>query len=368
MLYRFSVENFKNFKKRIDLDLSDSKNYAFNKEAVRDGIVKTSIIVGPNASGKSNLSLAIFDIIGQVTDKNTTAKRYQNYTFGNNGDPVRFSYWFQIEGSIIQYEYVKLDHETLVYERLTIRDRVVLLFDREDGTVLIDLEGAEMLDKQILNKNLSILKYVRRNTNLKDTVENRLFHAMYDFIDHMLSFRSLDGNEYQGYDVGSGKITEGILKKGKLKEFEAFLKTAHIDCVLRETRTDTNRDIVFCFGNREIPFFDIASTGTRALALFYHWYLDVQEHVSFLLIDEFDAFYHFELAQSIVAVLRSLGKTQVILTTHNTDLISNDLLRPDCYFELQEDRIVPFWRNTNKEIRQAHNMQKIYKAGGFNGK
>lgn len=368
MLYKFSVENFKNFRDIIEIDFSDSKNYEFNKDAVKDGIVKTSIILGPNSSGKSNLALAIFDIVSHLTDKNTTAKRYANYTYGNNTDPVKFSYWFKIENTIIKYEYVKTNYETLVFERLSIDSNVVIMFDRKNDEVYIELEGAETLDKQIQNKNLSIIKYVRRNSNLKNTIENRVFLKFYDFVDHMLSFRSLNGNEYQGYDVGSGKITEGILERGNLKDFEVFLKKANIDCCLKEIKTDNYRDIAFCFENAEIPFFDIASTGTQSLALFYHWLLDVRENVSFLLIDEFDAFYHFELAQNIVNILKNLENTQVLLTTHNTDLISNDLLRPDCYYELKSNKAVPFWKNTSKEIREAHNMQKIYKAGGFSGK
>ena len=58
---------------------------------------------------------------------------------------------------------------------------------------------------------------------------------------------------------------------------------------------------------------------------------------------------------------------QVFTTTHNTDLMSNDLLRPDCYFLLKDNSIKAISGLTEKELRQAHNLQKMYKAGEFNG-
>ena len=60
--------------------------------------------------------------------------------------------------------------------------------------------------------------------------------------------------------------------------------------------------------------------------------------------------------------------TVILTTTHNTDLMSNDLLRPDCYFLLENNGIKAISELTEKELRQAHNLQKMYKAGAFNGR
>ena len=87
---------------------------------------------------------------------------------------------------------------------------------------------------------------------------------------------------------------------------------------------------------------------------------------SFVYIDEYDAFYHFELSQEIVRLVKSLKNTQVILSSHNTDLISNELLRPDAYFRISDNKIKSFDQSSEKELRRAHNLQKMYKAGSFN--
>ena len=113
-----------------------------------------------------------------------------------------------------------------------------------------------------------------------------------------------------------------------------------------------------------VDIFKIASTGTKSLILFYYWYIKMSE-ASFVFIDEFDAFYHFELARNLIRKLITLDKQQIVLTTHNTDLMTNDLLRPDCYYLIGEKRIIPLSDATEKELRKAHNLQKMYKAGAF---
>ena len=82
----------------------------------------------------------------------------------------------------------------------------------------------------------------------------------------------------------------------------------------------------------------------------------------FVFIDEFDAFYHFELSESVQRHLKQISGVQIFTTTHNTDLMSNDLLRPDSYFLLENNRIQDISELTEKELRQARNLQKMYKV------
>ena len=95
------------------------------------------------------------------------------------------------------------------------------------------------------------------------------------------------------------------------------------------------------------------------MALFYYWYIRM-EKASFVFIDEFDAFYHFELSESVQRHLKQISGVQIFTTTHNTDLMSN--------FLLENNRIQDISELTEKELRQAHNLQKMYKAGAFNGR
>lgn len=69
MLQKFSVENFKGFKEKITLDIGSPNNYNFNSELIEKGCVTKGIIYGINSCGKSNLGLAIFDLITHLTEK-----------------------------------------------------------------------------------------------------------------------------------------------------------------------------------------------------------------------------------------------------------------------------------------------------------
>ena len=101
------------------------------------------------------------------------------------------------------------------------------------------------------------------------------------------------------------------------------------------------------------------------MTLFYCWYLQILKHeVSFVFIDEFDAFYHHELSRLVITKLKECG-IQFVVTTHNTSIMSNDLMRPDCYYLMNRHKILPLSKCTEKELREAHNIEKIYKAGAF---
>ena len=79
MLKKFSVENFKGFQDKITFDIGSPNNYNFNSEIIENGYVTKGIIYGINSSGKSNLGLAIFDIITHLTEKQKLLSSYDFY-------------------------------------------------------------------------------------------------------------------------------------------------------------------------------------------------------------------------------------------------------------------------------------------------
>ncbi len=105
----------------------------------------------------------------------------------------------------------------------------------------------------------------------------------------------------------------------------------------------------------------------KSLLLLYYWLENIAEKSkcpSFIFIDEFDAFYHFELSYFIIERLKSYA-CQVLLTTHNTSIFTNDLLRPDCYYICSRDKIINAHNSTQQEIRFGHNLESFYRGGKF---
>lgn len=371
MLRKFSVSNFKCFDKWTTFDLSDPANYGFNQQVIQDGTKMKGLIYGANGSGKSNLALAVFDIILHLTDKEKLLVRYSPYLCLSSKNPMaEFEYEFCFDGIEVVYRYGKTDPLTLSYERLTIGGEDVLSYNFGTRTGFVSLAGTESLalssDLPSETDKLSRVKYVKNNAILQESDATRAFVAFMGFVDNMLMFYSLDQRGYQGLSVGPDSFTQGIIREGKIEEFQRFLESQGISYNLVSVDVNGIRELYCKFGKDTVPFMTVASTGTVSLALYYYWYIKMSK-ASLVFIDEFDAFYHFELARSIVEMLRDLEGVQVFLTTHNTDLLSNDLLRPDAYFIIQEGKISSLDKLTNKELRLAHNLQKMFKAGSFNG-
>lgn len=368
MLTKFEVSNFKCFDEKLEFDLSSTNGYTFNSECLKDGIINCAMVYGFNGSGKSNLGWAIFDIIEHLTDRIRHENPYKHYTNAfNNSDAACFAYEFLIKNKKIRYEYRKTDYKTLLFEALWIDDELMVYFDRKDNNenFISNLPGTESLNKIIKDSQLSALKYIKNNSTFDDNDITKTFVDFFSFVDKMLFFRSLEDRTYIGLDRHQGSLTSYIIEHDKVKDFEAFLREANIDCRISVVGLKDDRELVFDFGDKKILFGDIMSTGTSSLMLFYCWYQHIlSSEVSFLFIDEFDAFYHHELSRLVVEKLKASG-VQFVLTTHNTSIMSNDLMRPDCYFLIWKSKLMPLSKCTERELREAHNIEKIYKSGAF---
>lgn len=363
MLTEFRVEGFKNFENELVFKLDDVKNYEFNSNCIKNDCIKTSLIYGMNGSGKSNLGLAIFDITIHLTDKEKGFSSYRQYLNLDCSKNAKFYYKFKFDDSILEYTYEKANIQKLVNEKVVINDDEVLSYDYVNHKAFVRLKGAETLNVDLTEKNISFIKYVGSNTILEDNKNNFVFTKFIDFVNNMLLFSSLEKNHYQGFETGTESIPHGIIKSGKINDFQKFLKQVGISYELQAKEIDGENVIMCKFGDKAVNFYSIASKGTSSLALFYYWLIKMDK-VSLVFIDEFDAFYHNSLAKAVVKEVLKLN-TQAIITTHNTSIMNNDLLRPDCYFNLENGKIRSFSNSTNKELRKAHNLEKMYKAGQF---
>ena len=112
-----------------------------------------------------------------------------------------------------------------------------------------------------------------------------------------------------------------------------------------------------------VPFSKIRSTGTSSLTLLYFW-TQKMSRATFVMIDEFDAFYHYDLSFKVCQKLFAFSN-QIFVTSHNTYLMSNDLLRPDCNFIIEKNQIKPLSLCTDKELRWGNNIEKMYRGKAF---
>ena len=363
MLKLFEVTGFKNFNQTIRLDFTDTRDYHFNTSCISNGLLSKMIVYGKNAIGKSNLGLAMFDIVSHLTSNNVTPGLYEYYlNVDREEDFAEFHYAFSFQTGEIDYTYRKDEQQTLLYERILLDGELLFSYDhqKKEG----DITGLQAIAPTLnweFNKMDSILRYVINNTVLDDSHPIRL---LMEFVSNMLWFRSLDENRYIGYKTKSADYFDFIFEPGLLTEFEGFLSRSGIqDKLLIRKDTDGVKRLYFD-KKRPLPFFKVASSGTKALYTFFYWY-KTAKNVSLMFVDEFDAFYHYELAESIVLLLEKMPNTQVILTSHNTNLLTNRMMRPDCYFILTKDKLTSLANATDRELREGHNLEKLYMSGEF---
>lgn len=364
MLQEFRVRNYKNFRDEIIFSFKTAKNYEFNMELIKNGIIRDCLVVGENASGKTNLGYAIFDIVQHITDKSRQeVKLYSNLY--SKDLMAAFEYTFQFGSSILKYCYEKKDVNSILRERVFVNGKKILENDSAGAQVM--LKGTETLDLEKWDRSLSLVKYVYANTVLdKEDDICMTFCKFVQFVNNMLWFSSTEGNWYMGFSTVGGNLFEAIAgKEGAVEQLQSFLEDLGICYQLLAKDNGEGKNVYCRMGEREVQLASLISSGTRSLIFFFFWYMQM-EKCSFLYVDEFDAFYHTDLAKAVVRKIIEIPNIQAVFTSHNTDLMSNDLLRPDCIFKLEDNRIRPFSELTDKALREAHNLQKMYKAGAFN--
>lgn len=367
MLKRFTVENFKGFQNKLTFDLT-ARDYEFNQGLVHDGVVSKAIIYGPNGIGKSSLGLALFDIIAHLTDKERIRPQYLTHYRNLESDrkEITFSYLFVFDHNEVLYEYAKTDVDELAWEKLTINDRVMVDYNFfVPARQAVDRNLVGDLNIGLTDNKLSVVKYIYRNL---PTGTIPLLTRMVQFCENMLWYRCLsDGNTYAGFINGGASLFKIIYEKKALKQFQDFLSDNGLNYDL-DFEMENDIPILYAyFRNRKnkANFNELASTGTRALLLYFVWKIMSFDKISLLFIDEFDAFFHYQSAESIVRQLNMLAGVQTILTTHNTYLMQNRLTRPDCCFLMSPGKIANLYDSTDREIREAHNLEKMYIGGAF---
>lgn len=362
MLTKFAVKNYRGFSERIEWDLENPNSYSYNTFAIKDGVVKNGIIYGPNGAGKSNFALALFDIILHLTQKNKNPHQVDTIiNVLHPNEPVTFEYSFRFGKIEIEYNYAK-SVNGIVEEQLIIDGKSI--FSLKNSKLDIDTTEFPMPDA---NRNLlahssnkvSVLGYL---WSVYPLSAKHPLMKLKEFVDGMLLFWNLEDRGFAGFENGGEQIEEFIISKGLVEDFSIFLKTVSgQDFKFKEPKEGDK--LLICDMGDGVPFIQIRSTGTSSLTLLYYWIKKMQK-ASFVMVDEFDAFYHFDLSFEVCKKLFSLPG-QVFVSSHNTYLMSNDLLRPDCNFIIDKNKIKPLCACTDKELRFGNSMEKMYRGNAF---
>lgn len=375
MLTKFEVENYKSFNKNITLDLAKSRDYDFNKNAIfENGVIKNAVIFGNNGCGKSNFSYALFDIVATLTDRNVDpllSDIGSFLNFNSKKQHASFHYEFLFNNQKIIYEYKKANPSTIVYEALTVGQNKVFECDTKKQIFTVySLEkiGFNTFTYSDYKFDIAFLRYLRTNTSHSlDSVVSFII----EFANKMLWFRSLHTNSYIGIKNGSENVTAWIIENNYVKDFEKFLYKVgglKVNLGVSNTNNPFPQKVLIELNNegtKGLNYDNICSSGTRAMLILFYWFKQIK-NVSFLFVDEFDAFYHFSLSKKVIELFKEINTMQALFSSHNTYISNNDILRPDCYFTISNGEIKSFSERTARELREGHNLEKLLRSGEFN--
>lgn len=386
MLKRFTLKNYKNFKNELVLDLDKVAGYKFNADCIMNDTIGKGIIYGRNATGKTNLGRAIGDIvdtvIGGIRLYNFSINKIINAASDEN--VVTFKYEFQFDEEIIVYLYKRNQFDDLVYENLFVNNQQIYEISYEQGMFnVIDLEKIEAQTIQI-DKYLGLIK--RKNEELEIEEEEReqvpflrylltngaivsdsVLYKLEEYIKRMRFYSVTQQLNFLKRSKIVVSFTDYLGNVEHLKHFEEFLNVMGVECKLIALRSAEGHFELFFKQKNPIPFYENASSGTLSLTNFYMRYVAIGRTPSFIYMDEFDAFYQYEMAERLVKYFKvNYPDTQVLMTTHNTNLMNNHLMRPDCLFILSRDgRLTALCDATERELREGHNLEKLYIGGEF---
>lgn len=380
MLKRFEVRNYKNFEEKIIIDFEKVGGYQFSTECIYNRMISKMLIYGRNATGKTNLGSALFDVA-----MNLSSGRYLRIIRGIylNADSkdkcAEFKYVFQFDEDEVIYKYRKFTETQLLDEELFLNDVRCFYYNFEN-------QESDFQNLNLLNADTVVIERYLEAISGNDKEDEDTIYTL-PFIRWLVNNTALPNDsillKLDGYVNGMAMITVGntlvhrpmraygnlleiLSDENEMKDFEDFLNIMGIKCklVLRSL-PDDQKELYFKH-QRLVPFFENASSGTISLVSLYRRF-QIGKTASLMYIDEFDAFYHYEMAENVIKFFKKkYPKCQVIVTTHNTNLMTNRLMRPDCLFILSRSGTLTALSDaTPRELREGHNLEKLYISGEF---
>ncbi|MGL5355334.1 MAG: AAA family ATPase [Cetobacterium sp.] len=435
MLLRFNVTNFLSFKENQMIEFYAGKAKLFKDHTItndkyKGAVLKTAIVYGANASGKSNLIKAMdFSrriIVDGIETVDTINKYFRLDEKSKNTSTV-FQYEIDIDGKYYDYGFVvelikKEIVEEWLFEKNPTSEKQIFHRDK-DKKIINNLKLKNQNDKkrfQFYGEDLKNNELFIKELATKDWEDESLhiFKKIYDWFSKKFSIVSPETKfgtlifmenydklqEYlKSFDTGIEEVK--LLEKN----FEEWLKTLHesirinisnsISTLEKNTKTkiaiavEGNFYIIGKFSDsrnqdlmvKEINFnhsnnpelnelfelFD-ESDGTRRLIELIPLLHGLTEEGKTIVIDEVDRSLHPALTKKLFQLFyeKTKGKkSQLIVTTHESTLLDLNLVRRDevWFIERKKDKSSMIYSLDQFEVRYDKKIDKAYFLGRYGG-
>lgn len=436
MLYQFVVENFKSFRDETILNLaaasySEHPNHVCNGYIKDTSFLKSSVVYGANASGKTNLVNAIMFAQELIVDGTVGEMPIDLPIFRLNRKcqekPSRFEFIFEFADKVYHYGFV-LTTNHIVEEWLSQKTNSgdISIFERttKDGKAFV--KPGKKVFKSKAKKQL--IKFVAQTTRinqlfLKEAFEKNITEIknVFRFFSDKLQIIPALSVDYRYLEIRThsdesfsdflGRILKNVgtgIEKINTEVFDLdfdkhlpeldLREREYISSQIRKDRAAITIDDLSGGGNKYFIYNDSEkgpqllrlsamhkddegnlvsfelkeeSAGTRRYLNLLPLLYDTKTVDRVYIIDELDRRLHPDLVRVFLEYFFELNKnnrSQLIFTTHNQQIMDQDLLRRDEFWFVEKDLengASVLYPLTDLKVRNDLKLDKAYQHGRF---
>ena len=370
MLTKMYLTNFLSFFQRTEFDFAASKYSILSQSNVSENaVLKGALFIGANASGKSNALKGIGVLVNLINGESVSLSNYHCH-FANN-TMTKIEYEFLIDGKTIKYEIAHDIYKKELQESLLIDNESVLYRSGSRGELHI---GSSTIEENELDANTLFLRTASFNTGRFP--QHPVLRAFMNFLQNS---RYIDG---YNLSARTGKTVQKYAEDNGVERINNYLEEFNYDFRIEYGSESEGEGLtISCGSDQKSIFFKrnsfpvpnaffSESQGNQVFADLLPQLINVLEKPGMLIIDEFGNSLHNRLAEKIVSFFMSKSSdSQFFFTSHDTNLISNSVMRPDQINVISfEGRSGSRTRRVSEfKPREAQNLEKMYLGGMFEG-
>lgn len=431
MIVEFATKNFLSFKNEVVFSMLAAKSVKecessidgwsniYTSEETRQKFVRVASIYGANGSGKSNLLKAMTFFKNMILNSavnDAILSDFQKKQFlldsKSASEPTGFQMIFIIDNISYRYGFEilrnKVETEWLFMKEPT-SQKESYCFKREAGVVMINSRTFKVSKsfESISRENALFLSSVSQfNVPTALVIRdwfNRSFNITSGIDNHTINYTAL---QYLNNDIMRRRILD-FIKIIDLGIQDISVKQNTLDKVTDSASFPNDPVLIKIIGdlnkamnpnNNKIKELDVTavhnmfkgdevvdnvlfplyteSLGTvKIFALLGPW-LTTLENGGTLVVDEFGTSVHTKLAIELIRLFQSKlnrGDAQLIVTTHDTNLLRKDLLRRDQIWFAEKDShgvsdlysLVEYKINQETSVRNDASFSKDYLLGKY---
>lgn len=404
MLVEMRFSNFFSIKDEVCIDFkAGSINTAKSKEltdnifsANDETLLKVQGLFGPNASGKSSiLKAALFCrqlILDSHQNNEGAVFNFMPFKFdGYMQKPSSFFIDFIANGTEYEYSFT-LTRNKILSEELYYYPgkRKAKIFTRKEGEGLSKSEIYSFSEGHFI-KPMDVAQSVGRNTlfiSRASQMDRELAKKIYNYFrtELFIGLPQLSGK----YAVELFRQNKGLILKAlkmadsditdinvRIEKTPLFSVVPHITRngipVQSNTVTQVAEVINFYTTHKRNPDVQFhlegeESAGTIQIFNLLLLLLDVCKNGKALILDEFDASLHTELAQFVLDMVNASASAQILFTSHNTNLLDIKKMRRDqiLFTNKKDDGSTEVYSLFDfKDFRENMDAEKCYLQGRF---